>query len=152
MENTLENKAKFFAQYWGQMVLFSDGVRYSNNLKFGIENNEHLELKPLSLITDDDAIEVVAIIWGIEYAKDFFVNRNDRDFIKIIEQESDIEFTLWHCGGIDSLDEGEKYLGSESTLNIYDFLRSKSYALPYMGLSVEDLVSYGWVKLKNLNS
>ena len=29
-----------------------------------------------------------------------------------------------------------------------DYLRSKGYALPYMDLSVEDLISYGWIKLK----
>ena len=29
-----------------------------------------------------------------------------------------------------------------------DYFRSKGYALPYMDLSVEDLVKYGWVKLK----
>jgi len=29
----------------------------------------------------------------------------------------------------------------------YDYLRSKSYALPYMGLSVEEQVERGWVRL-----
>lgn len=29
-----------------------------------------------------------------------------------------------------------------------DFLRSRGYALPWMGLSVEKLVQSGWVKLK----
>lgn len=29
-----------------------------------------------------------------------------------------------------------------------DYLRSKGYALPWMGLSVEQLISYGWIKLK----
>ena len=34
-----------------------------------------------------------------------------------------------------------------TVLNVYDFLRSKGYALPWMGLSVEKLVEYGWVVL-----
>lgn len=29
-----------------------------------------------------------------------------------------------------------------------DYLRSKGYVLPYMDLSVEDLIEYNWVKLK----
>jgi len=29
-----------------------------------------------------------------------------------------------------------------------DFLRSKGYALPFMGLSVDELVNYGWIKFK----
>lgn len=29
-----------------------------------------------------------------------------------------------------------------------DYLRSKGYALPWMGYSVEQLISFGWLKLK----
>ena len=29
-----------------------------------------------------------------------------------------------------------------------DCLRSKGYALPYMDLSVDNLIEYGWIKLK----
>lgn len=72
MENTLENKAKFFAQYWGQNVLNSD--------KYGCENisyyfnpsqsnvdgikgyNYHLLLKPLSSITDEDACHISMLL------------------------------------------------------------------------------------------
>jgi hypothetical protein len=32
---------------------------------------------------------------------------------------------------------------------LHDYLRSKGYALPWMGLSVDELVEYGWVKLKD---
>lgn len=33
-------------------------------------------------------------------------------------------------------------------IQVIDYLRSKGYVLPWMGLSVEKLVEYGWVKLK----
>ena len=33
--NTLENKAKFFAQYWGQQILCIDGKKQHKNLKVG---------------------------------------------------------------------------------------------------------------------
>jgi hypothetical protein len=39
---------------------------------------------------------------------------------------------------------GTKKIGSKEC----DYLRSKGYALPWMDLSVEDLVEYGWIKLK----
>ena len=36
----------------------------------------------------------------------------------------------------------------ELSIKTGDYFRSKGYALSYMGLSVEDLVEYGWIKLK----
>lgn len=30
-----------------------------------------------------------------------------------------------------------------------DYIRSKGYALPWMGLSVEQQIEYGWIKLKD---
>ena len=63
-QNTLENKAKFFAQYWEQHVLYfsSDFLRKIDNLTLdSIENDDYLELKPLSQISDEDAIEVSKI-------------------------------------------------------------------------------------------
>ena len=38
--------------------------------------------------------------------------------------------------------------GIKNWLHVFDYLRSKGYALPWMDLLVEDLVEYGWVKLK----
>lgn len=66
MENTLNNKGKFFAQYWDQKVM-TKVVRGENkakitthndvcsNWKFGELVESYLELKPLSSITDEDA-------------------------------------------------------------------------------------------------
>lgn len=36
-------------------------------------------------------------------------------------------------------------------LHNIDELRGLGYAMPWMGLSVEKLIEYGWVKLKTLN-
>lgn len=66
MENNLENKAKFFAQYWDQKVLtkvirgeYRAKVATRNticsNWKIGELVESYLELKPLSSITDEDA-------------------------------------------------------------------------------------------------
>ncbi|WP_312697095.1 hypothetical protein [Sphingobacterium mizutaii] len=128
MENALENKAKFFAQYWGQEVL-SDNICFNkltvDIYKMSISRLEpsSLKLKPLSSITDEDAIEVAKIKFPTESHKHFpdhgkhiIRNKNNRNVME--------------------------------KMSIIDFLRSKSYALPYMGLSVEEMVEYGWIKLK----
>ena len=121
-ENTLENKAKFFAQYWGQHVLYfsSDFLRKIDNLTLdSVENDDYLELKPLSQISDEDAIKI---------SKEFPNFKSDiRNSVKELFQEFDV---------------------LELSMETGDYLRSKGYALPWMDLSVEDLVEYGWVKLK----
>lgn len=129
MENTLENKAKFFAQYLKQKVVFKTDwecfndkslmeldptyLQTGNNVLVG----GYLVLKPLSSITDDDQRYVLS---------DKLCNS-----MELVEEDKIGAFFISDC-----------YLT--------DYLRSKGYALPYMGLSVETLVSYGWVKLTDL--
>ncbi|KPE51012.1 hypothetical protein [Chryseobacterium indologenes] len=116
MENTLENKAKFFAQYYSVPCIQNDEWIWRENDEFGKLPSGcditdcYANLKPLTLITDEDAFRIG------------FCNR------KI-------------------------FLATNTNLYIYqinsaDFLRSKGYALPWMGLSVEKLIEYGWIKLR----
>ena len=124
LENTLENKAKFFAQYWGQYVLYftSDFLRKIDNLTLdSVENDDYLELKPLSQISDEDASKVCDLI---------FITNNNLNIQQIKQIVILIESNNWN------------------NYKIFDYLRSKGYALPWMDLSVEDLVEYGWIKLK----
>lgn len=141
MENTLENKAKIFAQYFGQKILYILDEDYPklNNIPHLIEGlslynildnrfNPHsyyIELKLLSSISDEDAIE----LWDKLYPKS---NRANAEkiyavFSSIVKDYNDYSF--FECQ------------------IIIDFLRSKGYALPYMGLSVEQQIEYGWVRL-----
>lgn len=132
IENTLENKAKFFAQYWAQKcIIVSEKAIVKQNIdsyfinRLEVYNECFLELTPLSQITDEDAIEVaIQLGWidheeitQIHYAKEFLNN----------EEDDNCSF--------------------KSYCFIVDYLRSKGYALPYMGLSVEELISYGWIKI-----
>lgn len=127
MENTLENKTKFFSQYWGQEVLIAN-PHVNNRARFKcvypwINHNTDiawLELKPLSSITDEDA--------------------------KFCSETLGFD--------ISDYEDGEEIL-KEQIIEIHhedigfaDCLRSKGYVLPWMGLSVEKLVEYGWIKLK----
>lgn len=107
-KNTLENKAKFFAQYWGQNVVGNIGDYF---------NRTYLELTPLSQISDEDAIEV----------SERCVPGNDKRIDNIKQ----------HC----------RIYAMQSSL-ISDYLRSKGYALPWNGITVEEQIEFGWIKLK----
>ena len=111
MENTLENKARLFAQYWGQKVYnhFGD-INNKNEDVVGFIRGKlpfWLELTSLSNITDK---ECKHLNWN-RYALNF-PNFND----------------------IESYEA--------------DYLRSRGYAMPFCGLSVEQQIEYGWVKLR----
>ena len=112
-------KCRFFAQYWGQQV-----QRYENNnykkvvngfIETNLQDKDYLLLKPISKITDEDAISMYR---GLE--------RNYESANQFLEDYKSIGF----------LEQSE-----------VDFLRSKGYAVPFMGYSVDELVKMGWVQL-----
>ena len=122
-ENTLENKAKFFAQYWGQhLIIMGSFLRRIDHVTLcNIENDDILQLKPLSKISDEDAL----ILSKMRYSFEEYINlENGKCMVSCHENQKDL-----------------------MQIQV-DFLRSKGYALPYMDLSVEDLIDYGWVKLE----
>lgn len=114
-QKKLENKAAFFAQYWGQDICNDIGCALSNetfeevNASTSIEY-AFLKLTPLSQISEEDAV-----LFGFD---------NKKHFLSVMEEY-------------------------RPTAIMTDFLRSKGYAVPWRDLSVEDLVAYGWVKLKS---
>lgn len=128
MGNNLENKAKFFALYYGQRVLCVQGgddklmpLSHWNTIQFEAPfYSSWLELKDVKDISIEDANKIT--IYG-EYA----INKKN---INEYGYQSPYSFEHYHQPSI-------------------DFLRSKGYALPFMGLSVEQLINYGWVKLKD---
>lgn len=141
MENTLENKAKFFAQYWGQKIFNSDsdgwGLREINhNVNYPLDEWDYISLKPLSSISDEDLLKCYHIhsaIISYDYTMDF------KPFLDMAK--------YW----IEK--EGNKPLYKYTELS--DYLRGKGYAMPFMspsigkGLSVEKQIEYGWIKLIN---
>lgn len=166
MENTLENKAKFFAQYWGQDVYTKESYNGEGGLQkiqpfhfsTGMIEDGYIELKPLSSISDEDAITIAMLLvnWQPSMSKLSKINirsRQDGDHVwdeLILEFTSSFNYTVRYRGGdwlgwINSNGRCEWTLFNH--LKVYDYLRSKGYALPYMGLSVEQQIEYGWVKL-----
>lgn len=166
MENTLGNKAKFFALYLHQeVVVRPEWKKHSQHidcnplpidpayLKTGNEilPTAHLQLTPLSQITDEDAYYVGASVncwsWAerkMEFFRDDELSETHISFGKIFTEAIGKEFGpgLSHPFAHNSTD----------ILHAYDYLRSRGYALPYMGVSVETLVEWAWVKLKDTNN
>tara|TARA_B100000378_G_scaffold236018_1_gene202678 strand:- start:2565 stop:3005 length:441 start_codon:yes stop_codon:yes gene_type:complete len=143
MKNNLKNKAKFFAQYWDQKIL--TGIPVDKPFTFRRLNHQNiqkgimysfLELKSLSDITDEDAIKVAKIAnWSPLHA----------DRVKAGKQIIFGDFGIPE-EAVDSSDED--YDSILNYIPVFDYLRSKGYALPYNGLSVEDQIEYGWIKIK----
>jgi len=131
MENAIENKIKFFDQYSGQNIFrYSDyeesGYHKRTHQKYS--ETEYAELTPLSLISDEDAIEVIKRSGYVNF-KSADVNING----------------FW----INYINSKRKYvyfyqLDSDSI----DFIRSKGYAYKFNGLSIDELVNRNWIKLK----
>ena len=110
MENNLENKARFIAQYYGVKALYVGGVGVVR-IGYGGWNLKHpdffLKLTPLSEISDEDRNKCISL--------------------------------------------GETHLRNFNQKQV-DFLRSIGIALAFHDLSVEDLINYGWIKLKTNGS
>lgn len=165
IENTLENRTKFVLQYCGQDILRAgtatfEEFQYSECVQFTytIGKSSYLDLTPLSQITDEHAIEVIKIFKGYS-GMHKSTTKIDRDSKEIFKQ------FYWTNpfvdGGFQGIDdqtvianfsnEGIHVLKSNRESDYWyalDFLRSQGYALPWMGISVQELIEWGWVKIK----
>ena len=137
MENTQENKARFFAQYWGQRIMaitvnendFCQKIGFTHMNKYHLENC-HIELKPLSSITKEHLTEIAKFYEST--AHNIKLNDDQVEFDFIYGDE--------HASGAIQVD-------SDYCL---DYLRSKGFAMDWMGLSVKKQIDHGWVKLKTI--
>lgn len=122
---TTESKQRFFYQYFGQPVFKVDMLSKLQDKPYPeILDDDYLKLKPLSSITDEDAIEVAIILGWDTHTKDQQLHY-----------------------GTEFINDGEDCCSLDCYAKIVDFLRSKDYALPWMGLSVESMIEAGWIKL-----
>lgn len=128
IENTLENKAKFFALYLNRKeCIIRQGYINRDNVKpNGVDEYDSLELKHLSSITDEDAIEVK----------------------KIASSEKDVEILFNTISREKALFECKYTTQYNKHYEVVDYLRSRGYALPYRGASIETMVEWRWIKLK----
>lgn len=132
---TPELKARYFGNHIGQDIFHMRPFKGKSDSRFlegkiidivkaGRFLKSYIELRPLSLITDKEAIHIVKLIHidvPDQYAKDFL-----RGYF----------YDLKHG------------LNTKYNIEVIDYLRSIGIALPFMGYSVEELVELGWCKLK----
>lgn len=163
MENTEQNKVKFFAQYWGQKVFVNPILTpkpVSNTYIFEYPEpedieQEYLELKPLSSITDEDAYQVARIVSPMLFEGNgenggHFIDKSEPLWHSIKHEKKVMMVDIDFDGYVfEYRDDEEGYTRPSYSLAGSDYLRSKGYAMPYMGLSVEKLQEYGWIKLKS---
>ena len=130
-----ENKAKFFAQYYLQKVFVHPDLSVEpmiNKWVFGSDDThedfdyEYLLLTPISKISVKEAIEICNNFLREDY-------KGENNAFKIEQVNHHIE-------------EGLRY--QELDYPTYQYLQSKGYALPWMGLSVDQQIEAGWIKLK----
>lgn len=185
IENTLENKAKFFALHMHQELcipenpdegyhpfshnekwLFLDGIlgnkivvrRIAERVYDGY-NQTRLLLKPLSSITDADAIEVAKIL-SFHDGKGLLIDRHrlKHGEITMYDRYNDYPLkinTLYFIPETFEMfsknDNGNWFnYDGERILEIADYLRSKSYLLSWMGLTPDEILNYGWAKYKEV--
>lgn len=153
IKNTIENKVKFYSQYFGQNLWFKkdwenydpdEGIIINGEFLDTIDENDCIFLKSLQEITDEDAIELGKLC----LKNDNIIINNTANNIWIESSKSYIQIDKYKQNVIicDILSEVEADFNTY--LLVADYLRSKGYALPWMDLSVDDLVEYGWIKLK----
>ena len=128
-------KCRFFAQYFGVRVFQNEANKPHNlpnySYPLSLQKNfthslyEYLELKPLSKATREELLDTYHKMW--EFNEDLI--------------ESDIKLALDWFGNYGT----QNYVKFNQQQT--DFLRSKGYAIPFMEYSVNDLVSFGWVRL-----
>lgn len=135
-----ENKARFYGANWGNTVVI-DGSRLDlNSIDYdGWLEDSYLELKPLSDISDEDAIEV--------YCRNLVAFPKDKAYLETKSFSNNILGIKISCLKY-------PYLKTEyfdiNYIDIFraEFLRSREYLLPWMGLSCEELIEASWAKYK----
>ena len=130
-------KCRFFATYWGQLYEFNSKTKFRvDDGAFPLEKKgrEKLILTDLKNITEEDLLFICRTKKGkIEKVELLGIEENKR--------EKYLNIKIYFPNGWN-----EFYTEINEIENI-DYLRSKGYALPFMGYSVEDLVSFGWVRI-----
>ena len=181
MEDTIENKARFFALYWGREFIYSNdfgnykGVVGDFHFNDNIKQKAVMRLKPLSSITPEQAVDVANILTSsislnkptYKVSKGYTCDSLNAPFQDLVcieistyidhpEVENHAPYILVQIDTTETdivvgyfSNEGKEYKDDapDNILHAYDYLRSLGYALPFMGVSVEELVERGWIKL-----
>lgn len=163
MEITNQIKAKVFALYFGQQLLSKNdfkGEFYRISTYKNHEEPAHVELamptaiinyeindcklilKPLSSITDEDAIEVGKILFGKEYSEGTVYRHKDYEvWVKVLKPNTTINQNVY-IGFKGGLSNGNGW-GLQNMLQAYQYLQSKGYDMPQFLLEGKTLQEAG---------
>lgn len=161
-KNTLENHMAFRALYIGQNVLGHKGHENQKldwlelQSRFLIDGS-YLGLKNVAEITDIDAIEVAIMFnWyrlKVRYDTDWRITRIDNGNIKckLSNDHFDLEVMISKSGRVWSNDQS---ITSNYKIDsaIFDYLRSKEYLIAFRNISQEEILEFGWAKIKGPDS
>lgn len=148
MNKEQELKERFFALYWGQKVGRAESEKWTSLLHVNstifkefqlpsIKAIDHLELKPISSITDEELLRLSKVIWS---SKESQTAENTRYYIgALISHYNEVD-ELWYD------------LSIKSATKIVDWLRGNGFAFDWTTpegetITVDDQVKRGWVKL-----
>lgn len=159
LENTIENKQKFFGSYWGNRYRYSNEFgtyngKWDMHLPNHIKNDScHLLLRPLFSITDEEAHMVANISTThdnqTEDIKNIGCITSGKDKEKILVRRGGAYVHLYFDGKIlltNSISIPASYAPVLNVAYIIDYLRSRGFLLPFMGLSCEEIIERGWAK------
>lgn len=132
-ENNYTNQMALFGLYTDIFIYVSATKGYVC-LSEWIENgyNGYIELKPLTNMTDEEAEEWISLLMP-DWEGAFL--------------EEGITLMEWKEEAIEHILNGTIEMAFSISQKTTDFLRSKGYALPWMDLSVDELIEYNWIKL-----
>lgn len=137
--NEQEDKKAFFAQYWGQCVFLT--MPSEPNHDVVILKSRWIDylydralpcllLKPLSQISDEDAIEVIKL-------SSVYEDKDTDEFVKLIVKSGTFNKYLLEV----------RPMWFTESIKVTDYLRSRGYALPFRSYTVEQMIELGWLKL-----
>lgn len=142
-ENNLENKVKFFGLYMCQNVLCYNTVETPQSYKllepFSVSDTEYLLLKPLKSISDEELLS---------FAK-YYNEKNFNEMIQSFEIVSLGEkFLINQMKELFAIQKNNQYDWSDFQRMYADWFRANGFACEWLKLSIQDLIDYGWIKLK----
>ncbi len=159
-----ELKQRFFAQYWGQFVLITPHQEVfrrpcrDNNLWY-TNYGSYLILKNIENINDEDLKELGDILFkdvkkgydNISYSKEvnesvMYLNmhvsgRKNPEYAIVFTKDGFGLTNLKSDGGLDY-----KWSICRYIYQAVDFLRFKGYLIPFMHLSIQDILNKGWAR------
>lgn len=120
---------------------FTTSMANGMTIATAIQNNAKLILKPLSSITNEDAIEVGKILFGKEYSEGDVSRNEDSVYVKVLKPNTTINqnVNINFNGEMGNMNGYSLH----NVLQAYQYLISKGYDLPHILLDGKTLFKSG---------